>query len=253
MVDGSLASIGAVFVIYGGTGYTIPPIITIDPPTSPTIQYGGIQATAVATINDTGSVIYIEVTNDGYGYDAGANPQVHISVPSVQSLEVEQNALTTASMAHNSTIVDPKSLYNYRISPARNAMRWFKSIAQSYADWIHAVLHFVSGEANITARGQYEGISGVVPVIENTVLAEDDNITYDIFTDAADHYPIYSNEMVKFVYPLSYNDWVTKIVPNPCGLIQYSVNDGAPQYGWIDDLKYSPFEGTAEFVLKKKI
>jgi hypothetical protein len=31
------------------------------------------------------------------------------------------------------------------------------------------------------------------------------------------------------------------------------VNDGAPQYGWIDDLKYSPFEGTAEFVLKKKI
>lgn len=271
-LDGNGAILDIV-VTDGGSGYTLPPLVVIPAPTAPGFQFGGIQATAVATIVngsvaspgvDANNIVIpaVQVTNQGYGYpgSTGSIVIIHFLNPPTSALKVEQSAVQNpTNIADTANIVDPNSLYNYRISPVRNAMRWVKSIFQSYSNWMGGVLHFSSGDANIKAKGQYAGIveSGhqIVPVIENAPIAEDSDISYSNFASAtvSNYYPLYNNEIVKFTYPLSYNDWVTKIVPNPYGLIQYSVNDGAPQYGWIEDLKYSPYEGTAEFTLKKKL
>jgi|GEM_PF-6320536 len=242
--------IGAILNIIvnnGGSGYSIPPTVEIDPPTSPTIALGGVQATAIAFVTN-GAVSAIQITNEGNGYTGTVN--VNFGSPSVQAVQVEQQAVDNpTSPITSTTMVDPNSLYNYRISPLRNAMRWVRSIFQSYADWMGGVLYFVSGEANIRATGEYAG--GQAPVIENHAMAEDQAIiSYNDFADPTEYYPLYTNQLVKFTYPLSYQDWKA-ITANPYGLIKYSVNSGPYQYGWIDELKYSPFEGTAEFTLKQ--
>ena len=256
ILDGSGAVLD-VIMTNQGANYSLPPLVQFAAPTNPTVAFGGIQATGIAIMSG-GKVTGVQMVNQGYGYTGSSS--VNFIIPSTQNLQVEQFALQNPNnTSYTANIIDPTSLYNYRISPVRNAMRWIKSIFQSYSNWMGGVLHFSSGEANIKAKGQYmgivEGSHQIVPVMENAPMAEDADISYSNFASAtvSNYYPLYNNEIVKFTYPLSYNDWVTKIVPNPYGLIQYSVNDGAPQYGWLEDLKYSPFEGTAEFTLKKKI
>ena len=59
---GSSGTSGAPTVTTSGSGYNFPPLIMIDPP--PT---GGVQATAVATLNATG-IATIAYTNQGAGY-----------------------------------------------------------------------------------------------------------------------------------------------------------------------------------------
>jgi hypothetical protein len=247
----SIATIG---VSAGGSGYSIPPLVYISPPPSGS---GGEQARAIASVAG-GAVISVQVTDpgSGYSYSGMIPPVVTFEMPPVQALQVEQYGLTSASTSANPTIVDPNSVYNYRISPIRNAMRWVRSIFQSYADWMNGVLYYSSGEANIRATGQYTGITEgsaqIVPVIETAPISEDSNISYADFANPSDYYPLYTNRLIKFTYPLSYLDWKA-ITANPYGLIGYSVNGGATLYGWIEELKYSPFEGTAEFTLKEKI
>jgi len=62
----------------GGTGYTSPPTVTIDPPS--TIGTWGIQATAVAEVKN-GSVIGIEIVSTGRGYTSA--PNISITAPNV--------------------------------------------------------------------------------------------------------------------------------------------------------------------------
>ena len=145
------------------------------------------------------------------------------------------------------------TVYNYRISPIRNAMRWLGTIFQSYASYVAGKLFYTKGAGNVVATGQYDPASDAhTVVLENKPLIENRDIDYGVFASPTDYYPLYSNQTVKFTYPLSYLDWLT-ITTDPYGLIDYTVNGGATQSGWIEELKYSPFEGTAEFTLKKKI
>jgi hypothetical protein len=85
--------------------------------------------------------------------------------------------------------------------------------------------------------------------MENAPMSEDQDIAYSDFSSPAAYYPIYTNKLVKYTYPLSYADWLA-VSANPYGRIAYSVNGGSTRYGWIEELKYNPFEGTAEFTLK---
>ena len=60
----TLDAVTSISIVNAGSGYTVAPIVTIDPPTLP----GGIQATAVATISSNGVVTAITITNAGSGY-----------------------------------------------------------------------------------------------------------------------------------------------------------------------------------------
>ena len=241
-------SIQSISVDNGGSNYSvIPPTVTISAPTA----VGGVQALAVASVVG-GVVTGITMINSGSGY-TGATPTVTLNTPNIQVLDVEQG---TVNHTGCNNIVDPDTLYNYRISPLRNAMRWLRTIFQSYADWMGGILYYVSGEANIKATGQYRGVSEgstlIVPVMEKRALAEDQDISYSVFSDSANYQPMYTNKLAKFTYPLSYENWLT-LTANPYGRIAYSVNGVDTMYGWIEELKYSPFEGTAEFTLKMQV
>lgn len=85
------SEIGSITVVTAGSGFSSPPSIFIDPPTTP----GGVQATAIANIDPILGVINaITVTDPGSGYDF--QPNVNI-VPS-------NGATATANLAKNQFI-----------------------------------------------------------------------------------------------------------------------------------------------------
>ena len=153
-------------------------------------------------------------------------------------------------------ILDPATVYNYRISPIRNALRWLRYIFQSYPQPQASQpdtrqLIFTSGNGNFYASGkeQLNAAAHKLP-IESKSLSENTSLTLADYHDPTIQ-PIYRPELVKFKYPVSFADW-QNIFANKYGLIKYNVNDGDWQYGYIEELKYSIFDGLAEFTLKPK-
>ena len=61
-------SVAAPTIVQAGSGFLSPPLIVIDPPPP-----GGIQATAVATLNAAGGISAIAMVNVGAGYAASPN------------------------------------------------------------------------------------------------------------------------------------------------------------------------------------
>ena len=74
----------SVKIINGGSGYTQPPVVTIDFPTGP----NGIRAESSSTIDSSGKVVSINIISSGSQYRLGDNPKISISPP--------QNPGTTA-------------------------------------------------------------------------------------------------------------------------------------------------------------
>jgi hypothetical protein len=158
--------------------------------------------------------------------------------------EVEVNNIVTPA-----NIIDPPTVYNFRRSPARNALRWFNRLAASYANLTaQDKLIFTEAEGNYVA-------AGALPVdackLETGVLSENQDIDITNFQDPADGVPFLQPERVVFTYPLGTNDY-KKITANPYGLIYFS-GENERGYGWIDTITYRPNDGTADFTLIPKI
>lgn len=145
-------------------------------------------------------------------------------------------------------IIDPGTIYNYRLSPIRIALRWLDKILASYktASPSNKII-FMDGDANYLAKGKMLSSSCRW---ENTVLQENASLDSSVFEDAALSMPILKTERIEFQYPMSIQDF-KNIQANPYGQIFYSCNceEG---YGWIDDIKYKPEEGLAIFKLIPK-
>ncbi|MBS1618840.1 MAG: hypothetical protein JST76_10000 [Bacteroidetes bacterium] len=148
-------------------------------------------------------------------------------------------------------ILSPDTVYNYRISPARNALRWLPYIANSYQNWADGKLIFTAGDGNYIAQGQV-----ATGAIEHTPVNESQTLTLDMLDTAGPLItaPLYRNEVVKFKYPMSYEQWrYINTGNNKYGKIRYNVNDGPYEEGYILDLKYDLFGGMAEFTLRPAI
>lgn len=61
-------SVAAPTITQPGTGFTVPPLIVIDPPPA-----GGIQASAIATVNAAGQITAITMVTVGAGYQTSPN------------------------------------------------------------------------------------------------------------------------------------------------------------------------------------
>ena len=61
------SSVASISITYAGTGFTVAPEIVIDYPTT-----GDDQATATASINGSGEITGVTITNAGSGYDDSA-------------------------------------------------------------------------------------------------------------------------------------------------------------------------------------
>lgn len=155
---------------------------------------------------------------------------------------VEQGGISGAE-----NIIDPDSIFNFRISPIRNAMRWIQDLLKGFKNQSAARLDFSSGEANYFAKGKYTGFN----VQELNAIAENETLDKTKFELQLDAVPYLAAELDEVKdYPLSYADYKT-LRANPHALTAYSCK-GNIQYGWLDNVQYRIEDGTADFTFIPK-
>ncbi len=164
--------------------------------------------------------------------------------PEGGSYKVELN-----NILNPANVVDPPTIYNFRLSPMRNAMRWFDRVIGSYrnVNTGHKLI-FASADGNYVAEGE---LTAGACKLESGVIKENQDLSLSSFADQADALPIMWPERVKFSYPLGANEY-RNIQNNPYGLIEFTspCDNG---FGWIDEINYKPNEGLADFTLIPKI
>jgi hypothetical protein len=151
---------------------------------------------------------------------------------------VEQDNITD-----DDNILDPPTLLNFRITPARMVSNWFKYIT-AFMRGVREVV-FSSGKGNTLAEGRC--ISDCD--ISGNVLAENQNIDSN---DIANYTtPIFTAETVEIKgVPVSFRQYL-EIKANPHGLVRYTCAGAGA--GWIKELKYKIVDGTADFILLKSL
>lgn len=154
------------------------------------------------------------------------------------------------SITSGVNILDPDTVYNFRISPERNAMRWFDFIAKCYKNITSAdKLIFTSGDGNFLATGNLIDTAGCK--LESGTLTENGDISLASFADADNGTPITEPDRVVYKYALSFTEY-NLIKANSNKLIKY-IAPCEQGEGWIDEIAYSPKDGTATFTLIPKV
>ena len=210
-----------------------------------TVEFVGASAmTGTYTITNTGT--WIEISSSALTpgtFDIDYVIVNGVTLPN-DAIAVEQGNITNAL-----NILDPDSVYNYRISPLRNAMRWMNRIFTSYKQFnSDSKLLFTDGNGNYYAQGE---MTSAVARLENGVIAENETINLSIYDNPDNAKPITLAERITFDYPMNSRDY-KNIESNPYGLIYFS-NDCEEGYGWIDSISYKPEQGIATFTLITKM
>lgn len=159
--------------------------------------------------------------------------------------EVDKGNISNAE-----NIFSPSTIFNYPISPIRNLMRWYKSIAAGYATISDSEnqLFFLSGTGNIQGKGFQTDADCR---IERMALQENQNLYVTHFANAADYTPKWRNELITYEYPLSIAEY-NAIKNNPYGYISAQCGSGEFHKYWIKEIKYKLVKGIATFILRRK-
>jgi hypothetical protein len=140
---------------------------------------------------------------------------------------------------------DPNTCYNGRISPARNAMRWFNYVMQGLRNLQpDSKLIFTGGEANYIAK---YGLSNCN--IEANALQENENIEVTDFENENNARPILYPETITFDHPLNFN--LFKKIKNDPALKFKSIEvncNGTMLPAWLKSISYKPEQGQATIV-----
>jgi hypothetical protein len=160
-------------------------------------------------------------------------------------ITVEQGNITNAQ-----NIFSPSTIYNYRISPLRNLMRWYKSIVAGFPNIGDSTnqLYFLSETGNLIASGI---MTDTTCRLENVEIQENQNIFVTQFTNTEDYTPLWKNELLTYEYPMSVADY-RLIKAQPYGYISSQCGNGDFEKHWIKEIKWKPAKGTATFTLKPK-
>lgn len=141
-------------------------------------------------------------------------------------------------------IIDPNTVYNFAISPIRNAMRWLKTWFAGVKNPYLAKLIFADGTGNYFAGGQYTQPCSN----DNQVIIENEALESAMLANPDMVVPIWNPEQVQFDYPMSMADYNT-IKNVPYGVVKYSGGDNLYHYGYILNIEYKPNAGMANFTL----
>lgn len=141
-------------------------------------------------------------------------------------------------------IVDPNTVYNFAISPIRNAMRWLKTWFAGVKNPYLAKLIFADGTGNFFAGGQYTQPCSN----DNQVIIENEALESAMLANPDMVVPIWNPEQVQFDYPMSMADY-NAIKNTPYGVVKYSGGDNLYHYGYILNIEYKPNAGMANFTL----
>lgn len=166
------------------------------------------------------------------------------------AFEVEQGNVTNAS-----GFFDPATIINARLSPLRNLMRWYKTIAAGYVPLSDSEnnLAFNAGTGNfIAAMEILEGAYDAQCKIESATIAENQSLFVTHFAHPQDYTPLWKNEIQTFEYPLNIAEYKA-IKAAPYGYISYRCGSaGDFEKGFIKEIKFKPARGLANFSLLKK-
>lgn len=163
-------------------------------------------------------------------------------------------AVEVDEVSESTNLYSAATKYNVRITPARNMLRWYKSVVNGYTNISDTdnKIFFSSGTGNITACIKLLNNAYVDPCVDEAIrLCENQDLFITLFTDQDRGTPIWKPEMITFEYPLSVAEYKT-IKAAPYGKIRYQCGTGDFQEGYIKEVKYRPIEGKATFILIKK-
>jgi hypothetical protein len=140
-------------------------------------------------------------------------------------------------------IYSPATRMNYVLTPVRNLLRWFKSIAAATPIATNESQIFTSGTGNYIATGEMTATCQ----IENQPITENATISTAIMGDVYYETPIWKTEYVTFTAPFSMADF-EDVKVNPYGAIRFRCSD-TYYIGNIVEINHDPNEGLAEFKL----
>jgi hypothetical protein len=192
---------------------------------------------------------FVDTSEADTGYDDDA------FIVCLKRLAYSSFAVEQGGIIDDVNIFSPASVYNYRISPVRNLMRWFRSLINAYPNLSDSSykLFFSSGTGNFKASGQLAegyGYGSEFCKLEGVDIAENADLFSTVFNDIAKKVPIWKNETVTYNYPMSVADY-KKIKEKKYGYITYQCGNGELKKGWIKDIEFTPVKGTAKIILRK--
>ncbi len=212
--------------------------------------------TLITTVNNTLSILSkfvagsyaIEITRQQNYADTGAADTtydnetfIYCMLRQLYGFTVEQGGVTNPL-----DFFSPTTIFNWRIRPFYNLMRWFKTIAAAYPNVgdTEKKLFFAAGTGNYRASGELT--SGCK--LESHVVAENQDLSKADFV-GGDFQPLWRVKEIQFKYPLSLSEY-KRVKDNPYGYIKIQCGTGEWLKGFINSIQYSPFKGEAEFNLK---
>jgi hypothetical protein len=135
-------------------------------------------------------------------------------------------------------IYSPATRMNYRLTPARMMLNWFKSVCAARPTWQSDTIEFSSGTGNYVAQGRMLGCTPESQVISENQSFDKD----DILTGQAD--PFWQTIIASFDAPMTMAQYET-LLANPYGRVAFSC--GATNYeGYIVSLELSPKDALAD-------
>lgn len=158
------------------------------------------------------------------------------------NFEVEQGNITSPF-----NIIDPTTIYNFRISPIRNGIRWFKTWMAGVANLGTAVLAWTKATGNYYSEGK---LNNSTCNNEAVVLGEYNDISEGMVIDASKMKPLWKNEEIKFDYPMSMSEW-NMLKANTNGVIRFQEGNKPMEEGFILSVEHKPNKGLATFQLLK--
>lgn len=147
-------------------------------------------------------------------------------------------------------IFSPSTIYNFRLSPLRNLMRWYKTIAAGFASLYDSAnkLFFSSGTGNLTAKGE---INNDGCKLEHAPIQENQNLFWTDFANTEDFTPVWKNETITYEYPMSIAEY-TALKTDPYGYISAQCGSGEFKKYWLKEIKFKLTKGVATFILRRK-
>jgi hypothetical protein len=128
-------------------------------------------------------------------------------------------------------VLDAATNYNYRISPFRNAVRWYKYIGASVWKSPTTPIKFVSGDGNYQEGDTLD--NGCISI--GSVLQNQNLLASDITGEDANI--LFIPEYLEFTYPLTFDQFLN-ILDNSEKAIQVGCSSTGQYIGFIKSLKY---------------
>jgi hypothetical protein len=169
-------------------------------------------------------------------------------------------SLTVAEKNENFTDVEnvfsPTTIYNLRISPARNIRNWIKILATGVIK-LNSILKdvkfsFGEGNTKMTSKGV-----GACDTAENALIEEGDDLVLTLPASNSEYEPLFTGEVDDFEAPLSLSQYMELKEldadgnPNYYKQIQYSTTTEDYLAGYIIELRYKPVRGNASFKMAR--